>query len=638
MKNTRLFFGKNFVFLQVMKNMVSILLLSLMLLPVACSRLELDNTGTTDTSDGGTALPPVVDDNDDDTGGSEQGPSVVTFDPAGSGDADDISATSFQHFVTVTYSGASASVSGQDALSGVMSVSVSGAQVTITYTGDENVAYKLTGTTSDGFFKLYSEKKQAIWLSNLSLACSSGAAINNQSDKRTFIYVEGTNSLSDSASASYSSSADEDMKAVLFSEGQIVFSGPASGDNTLSVQALNAQGKSGIVSDDYVRMLAGAKVSVSAGSSAGHGIRGKDYVRISAGTLDVTTKAAMKKGIGSDAFVLVEGGSTTVNVSGGTAYDSDDKEYKGSAGIKADNYFGMSGGSVTITNTGAGGKGISAGSQEYYQTNGSLNESYISGGVLTITTSGNESNDVSAKGVKIGWATKSGNRITAYAGNMRISGGRTVVNVSRSEGFEAKGNLTVTGGELYVSSTGDDAINSGAEMNISGGFVYAYSSANDAMDANHDMKISGGYVFAVCTKGAPEVALDANTESGYKLYIYDGATVVAYGGLEQGYSSSQTIYSMSCSAGNWNALSDGSAYLAAFKAPSGVSSVAVTAPSLSKGFTGVSVGGETCCNGIWATSAISGGSSTNLNTYSGSGGGPGGGGPGGGGPGGGRPW
>ena len=62
----------------------------------------------------------------------------------------------------------------------------------------------------------------------------------------------------------------------------------------------------------------------------------------------------------------------------------------------------MTGGTVTITNTGSGGKGLSAGSQDFYSTNGSLTDSYISGGTLTIKTSGNESNDVSAKGVKIG--------------------------------------------------------------------------------------------------------------------------------------------------------------------------------------------------------------------------------------------
>ena len=562
------------------------------------------------------------------TDGADDGAVNTSFASAGSGDDDDISQTTFTRLVTVTYSGSSATVSGYSAVTDVMDVSVSGAQVTISYSGSENVVYKLSGSSSNGLFKLYSTKKQAIWLSGVTLTNPSGAAINNQSGKRTFVYVEGTNTLADGSSAAYSTTGDEDMKGVLFSEGQLVFSGSGS----LTVTANNAQSKSAIVSDDYVRVMDNPTIKVTAGSSAGHGIRGQEYVQLSNGTLTVNTAAAMKKGIGSDDYVLVEGGTHTITVTGGTAYDSDDAEYKGSAGIKADNYFGMTGGTVTIKNSGAGGKGVSAGSQDYYSTNGSLTDSYISGGTLTITTTGSESNDVSSKGVKVGWSTKSGNRVTAYAGNMKITGGSVIVSSSKSESFEVKGNLTITGGSLYASSSGDDAINAGAEMNISGGYVYAYSSANDAMDANHDFKISGGYVFAVTTAGSPEVAMDANTESGYKLYIYSGATVVAYGGLESGYSASQTVYSMSGTANAWNALWSGSSFIAAFKAPSGASSFAVSAPSLSSGYKGVSVGSTTYCNGVWATSGISGGTSVSLSSYSG------GGNQGGGGPGGGRGW
>jgi hypothetical protein len=554
---------------------------------------------------------------------------AVTTVFASSGDSssdDDISNTTFTRLVTVTYGSAGATVTGCSAVADVMDVSVNGNQVAITYTGSENVAYKLSGTASNGFFKLYSSKKQALWLSGLSLTNPSGAAINNQSGKRTFVYVDGTNTLADGSSAAYSTSGDEDMKGVFFSEGQLIFSGSGS----LKVTANNSVSKSGIVSDDYVRMMDGPMVTVSAGSKAGHGVKANEYVQLSGGTLSITTSAAMKKGITSDDYVLVEGGLTTIKVTGGTAYDSDDAEYKGSAGIKADNYFGMTGGTVTITNSGSGGKGVHAGSYDYDATSHKVADSYISGGTLTITTTGSESNDVSSKGMKIGWVTKSGSgdraTVTGYAGNLKISGGKVIVSVSKSEGIEAKGNIVISGGETYVSSTGDDAINSQAELDVTGGYVYAFSSANDAMDANHDMKLSGGYVFAVTTKGSPEVALDANTEQNYKLYIQSGATVVAYGGLESGYSASQSVYSMSCSAGSWNALHNGSSYIAAFKAPSGVSSVTVSAPSLNKGYTGVSVGSTTYCSGIWAISGISGGSSVSLSTYSGGGGSPGGGG------------
>ena len=558
---------------------------------------------------------------------ADDGAIVTTF--ASSGDTssdDDISNTEFTRLVTVSFSSGGATVTGYTAVADVMDVAINGNQVTINYTGSENVVYKLTGTAADGFFKLYSKKKQALWLSGVSIANGSGAAINNQSGKRTFVYVEGANSLSDSASAAYAATGDEDMKGVFFSEGQLIFSGSGS----LTVKADNQKEKSGIVSDDYIRMMASPSVTVSAGSGAGHGLKTNDYVQLSGGNLEVTTSGATKKAITTDGYVLVEGGTSVINVSGGVAYDSGDAEYKGSAGIKADNYFGMTGGSVTITNTGAGGKGLSAGSEDF---EGDIADSYISGGTLSVTTTGSETNDVSAKGIKIGWATKVNGKVTASAGNLSISGGSVTVNAAKCEGLEAKGDLVISdSAEVHVVSTGDDAINCQGELDVTGGYVYAYSSANDAMDANHDLKISGGYVFAVTTRGAPEVAMDANTEDGYKLYI-TGGVVVAYGGLEGGYSASNTVYTMNCTADGWNALHDGSSYIAAFKAPAGVSSVAVCAPSLKKGYKGVSVGGDTYAGGTWATSSISGGSAVSLGTYTG-GGGPGGGNPPGGGPGG----
>ena len=327
-----------------------------------------------------------------------------------------------------------------------------------------------------------------------------------------------------------------------------------------------------------------------------------------------------------------------VTVTGGVAYDEEDAEYSGTAGVKADNYFAMTGGSLTIKNTGDGGKGINAGSYDFDAENHTLSDSYISGGTLTVTTSGREVNDVSAKGIKIGWVTKEGSgdraKVTGNAGKLVISGGTIVVNSTNGEGLEVKGDLVFDGGETHVTSASDDAINCQGDLTVNNGFVYAFSSGNDAMDSNGNTNLNGGYVMAICTRGAPEVAIDANTEEGKKLYINAGATVVAYGGLEGGYSAAQSVYSMSGTAGAWNALHDGKSFIAAFKAPSNISSVIVSAPSLSSGYKGVSVSGAGKCNGVWATEGISGGSSVSLSNYTGGNGGPGGGGPGGGRPGG----
>ena len=539
---------------------------------------------------------------------------------------DDISNTNFKGRITVTFS-----ETGDAAVTGDTYgyVTVDGNKVTVNNTGGQVLIYELKGTTANGYFKVYGAKKQAIVLNGVSITNPDGAALNNQNKKRTFVVVKGINTLSDGASASYTKEGDEDQKAVLFSEAQLIFSG----SGLLTVNALNAQEKSGIASDDYIRILENPTIKINAGSSAGHGLKGKDYVQLSNGSLVVSTSAPMKKGISTDDYVLVEGGTHMVSVSGGVAYDEEDAEYSGSAGVKADNYFAMTGGSLTIKNSGNGGKGINAGSYDFDEENHTVADSYISGGTLTISTTGREVNDVSAKGIKIGWVTKNGSgehaKVTGNAGNLLVSGGKIIVNSSGGEGLEVKGNLTFDGGETHVTSGSDDAINCQGDLTVNNGFVYAFSSENDAMDSNGDTKLNGGYVMAICTKGTPEVAIDANTEDGKKLYINSGATVVAYGGLESGYSASQTVYSMSGTAGAWNALYDGKSFIAAFKAPSGISTFIVSAPSLSSGYKSVSVSGEGKCNGAWATSGISGGTSVTLSNYTGGNGGPGGGGPGG---------
>ena len=525
---------------------------------------------------------------------------------------DDVAETSFDRTISIVFSpSGAASVSGDD--KGV--VSVNGNQVTVNNTTtEEKVKYQLSGSTANGYFKVYSNNKQAIILNGVSITNPNGAAINNQGKKRCFVIVNGTNSLADGASYT-ATPAEEDEKAAFFSEGQLIFSG----QGTLSV---TANGKSGISSDDYLHFQDAPTITVT--SAAGHGFRGKDYIQVSGGTLKATVSGDGKKGMSSDSLVVFNGGVTTLNVSGGVLLE--DGEYTGSAGVRADQLFVMNDGTLTVTNSGQGGKGISCDGNGYFQ-----------GGTVKVTVTGSNYGQ-SSSGGRPGWGGGSSSSDSSKSakgikceGNIFISGGSIICTVSSHEGLESKGNLVISGGETHVTSTGDDAINSAYEMDVTGGFVYANSSANDAMDANHDMKLSGGYVFAVCTKGTPEVALDANTEERYTLYINSGATVVAYGGLESGYSASQSVYGMSCKAGSWNALYDGSTFIAAFKAPSGISSVAVSSPSLSKGYTGVSVGSE-LCNGVWASGGISGGDAVTLSTYSGGsqGGGPGGGGPGGG--------
>lgn len=521
---------------------------------------------------------------------------------------DSISGTTFDRTIQIVFADGGAQVTGDIN----NTVTVEGNHVTVNNTTDEKVIYELKGTAQDGSVKLYSSKKQALVLDGLDLTSTRGAAINNQGKKKCFVVVKGTNVLKDAATYT-STPADEDEKAAFFSEGQLIFSG----DGTLTV---TAQGKSGITSDDYIHFMESQVINVTSGS--GHGIRGKDAVYISDGIVSVSVSANMKKGITSDSLVCINGGSTVINVSGGAAYDSEDAEYKGSAGIKADCLFEINAGSLSITNTGSGGKGISG------DMTGCFN-----GGCVKVVTKGSNygqsssnrygsgsSNSVSAKGIK-------------FDGNLFFNGGTVMVNCSAHEGIESKGNITVTDGVVYSYSAADDAMNSAGTFTIQGGYVCGYAVRNDGLDANGNFYIKGGMVYAIGST-QPEVAIDANTEGGYKLYVM-GGTLIAIGGLESGSSLNQNCYQASSWTGNTlYSLKVGNDVIA-FRTPSsGGSPLVVSGASAPVLMTGVNAtDGTAIMEGMIITDAsVSGGSQVSLSSYTGGNGGgfgPGGGGPGG---------
>ena len=533
-------------------------------------------------------------------------------------DDDNVANTTFARTVKVAFSGGGATVTGATA---DFTVVTDGAGVTITNNGSEAVIYELSGTSTDGYFKLYSTKKQEILLNGLTLTNKKGAAINNQSHKRTFVVVKGTNTLADGASYTQTPS-DEDEKAAFFSEGQLVFSG----DGTLTV---NATGKAGITSDDYVRFMAAPTVKVT--SSAGHGVRGKESIIVSDGTVDVNVSGTGKKGFSSDTLVYIGGGVTTITTTGSAG--EVDGELTGVAGIKADLRFEMVDGVLNVTSTGTGAKGISGD-----------NVAYFKGGTVTVNVTGanygtSSSGGFGPGGGHGGWpgggqgsSSSSDNSVASkgikFDGNLYISGGKVTAKSAKHEAIEAKGVIQVTGGEVYAYSI-DDAINAGGDFTIDGGAVYAQSTGNDGLDANGNFYIKGGIVFALGSGGA-ELAVDANSEAQKKLYL-TGGTVIAVGGLESGATLSQTCWSAgTVKANTAYALYDKDGkVLGAFKTPStGNLTLVLSAPSLDSVKYGVTVSGGTALfNGAYTDGAtVSGGSGCNLSAYSGGGGhgGPGG--------------
>ena len=474
-------------------------------------------------------------------------------------------------------------------------VTVNGGHVTANHGSTKKICYVVSGTTANGSFTVIGDKKYAVKLNGVNITNPDSAALNLLSGKRAFVVLADgtTNTLTDGTGGS--------QKGALYCKGKLLFNGSGS----LSV---TGNTNNGIHSADYIAFNKGNNIYVK--STVNHGIKANDGVFINGGILNVEVSATAAKGINCESHIIVNGGRTTVLTTGNGIYDTDDQEAKGAAGIKADSTLTVNGGELWLKSTGSGGKGINVDM-----------EATFNGGSVYIVTTGSQfksNNDTSSpKGIKVD-------------GNLTITGGKIWVRTSgnNGEGIETKSALTITGGEV-ASYAYDDAINSKGDMTISGGYVYAQGQHNDGLDANGNCYIKGGTVYAICS-GQPEVAIDANTEGGKKLYV-TGGTIVALGGLENGSSLSQSCYQASWSSNTWYALTIGNNTFS-FKTPSsGGSGLVVSGASQPTLQSGISVsGGTSYFGGLGLVGgSISGGSSVSLSSYTGGNGGPGGGGPGG---------
>jgi len=567
------------------------------------------------------------------------------------------SSTADANTVNIVYNGSSATVTAADNVAPYVSASVSGGHVTITQSntdavdGDE-ITYVLSGSTTDGSFTLGGSYKCTVSLAGLTLTNPSGAAINITNSKRIQLSAKSgtTNTLTDGSGS---------QKACIYSKGQLQLQG----NGTLNVVGNYKHGiKSasyieiknltlnitstvgdGINCEEYLQMKSGTVTitgvgddgiqcdlggTTSTGQTADHEDEDSGNIYIEGGTLNVTTTAAATKCIKSEGDIVISDGYITASTSGIGAWDTDDSEVKGSTCLNADGAMTISGGTLVLTNTGSGGKGM--------KCDGAMT---VSGGTITVTTSGGIYYQNGSSGTaNTNYTGNTDNVNDSYyttpkaiksTGALTISGGTVYAKSGKHEGIESKSTLTVTGGYVY-SEASDDAMNASGDFTISGGYVFGNSSGNDGLDANGNFYIKGGNVVAVAAGGA-ECGIDANTEGGKQLYI-TGGNVVAIGGFEKGASISggTAKQASSFSKGTWYGLYNGSTLAFAFKVPSNStmgSPMAVYTtgtPALQSSVTG---SGDSFWNG-YGYAACSGGSTVSLSTYSsgGNGGGPGGGG------------
>ena len=557
--------------------------------------------------------------------------------------------------VAVGYDGTTATVTVAGNAARYVDVEVSGAHVAITQTntdaidGDE-ITYSLSGTTTDGEFSLSGSYKCTVQLAGLTLTNPSGSAISIDNGKRIQRSAKKNtvNTLTDGA--------DGGQKACIYSKGQIQLQGNGtlniagntkhaikSGDyiavKNLTLNITKAVGD-GISCNEYFLMQSG-NVSISGvgddgiqcdldgttstGETSDHEDEDSGNIYIQGGTLTIATTATASKGIKAEGTLIINenSSSTEINISNTGGVDATDTtDLSASACLKSDAAVNIGGGTLTLTNSGQGGRAINS--------DGALT---ISGGTINARAEGanygSSGGGPGGGGHGGGWPGGHGGGSSSSAhkyakgvkadGNITITGGTVNICSKNHEGLESKGTIDISGGEVYCEA-GDDAINAASHLTITGGYVCGYSTGNDGIDSNGNMYIKGGTLYAIC-KGSPEVALDANTEGGYKLYV-TGGTIIAIGGLESGASLSQACWQASSwNKNTWYAITvDGDTL--AFKTPSsGGNSIVVSGSSKPTLQSGVSVsGGTTIFNGMGIVSpTVSDGSTVSLSSYTGGG-------------------
>ena len=405
-------------------------------------------------------------------------------------------------------------------------VSVENGTITITSGG----TYRLSGEYS-GQVKIEAGKSDTVRLvlDNAKITNSTGAAINVVSAAEAIIYTAAgtTNTVADGAN--YTATGDDDPDAAIYSTANLTLAG----EGSLSVEGSYEEG----IHTTGGLVIASGTLEVNAANT---GIKGKDYVDITGGIVNVTAAQDGIKSTNTDdeskGFTRLSAGS--VNVSAG-----DD-------GLKAPHTFEISGGTLNIEKSNEGIEAqyinILDGDVTVNSTDDGINASLkdSSSDTSSDTTSGtattgqqtqqNQNGQTqqapagggSAPGGSQGSTGQNQNMPQPPAGGtgqlpadgaMPGGGGGTFEVVDSA--------INISGGTVTVNAEGD-GIDSNGTATFSGGTVTVNgptAGGNNALDSNGDLLLNGGTVTAGSTADMFEAPSSAST-SGY-LKITDSSAL-----------------------------------------------------------------------------------------------------------------
>lgn len=322
------------------------------------------------------------------------------------------------------------------------SVRIDGQTVTITQAG----TYQIAGTLDDGALIVESAEnaKITLVLGGVSIKNTTGAAIQiATADDVTIELSEGTTNVLQSG---------EEVDIATATEGE-----EASGGALQSKADLKIKGKGSLTVLGYLNngihctkdlKIKNGNIRVTA---LGHGIKGKNSVTVSGGTVTVTSG---KDGITSDeteneekGFVTIEDGEIIITSAGD--------------GVSAETTLTVTGGVISIISGG--------GSANAQQKTDNMRDWW------DFDNSASDDNSASCKGLKAGKA-------------MMISGGSITID-AQDDALHTDGDMTISGGECIL-STGDDGAHAELSLTVLDGKITVLTSY-EGLEANQ-ITLAGG--------------------------------------------------------------------------------------------------------------------------------------------------
>lgn len=380
--------------------------------------------------------------------------------------------------IDVNYNDAGAKVRISGDVAEFITARVNGAHVTIDAASnlEQEITYNLSGSSQNGSFYMTGSYKMELALNDLTLANPDSAAINIQNGKQTKVKINGTNSLADGLRG-----IDDDSdghKAVFYINGHSEWNG--SGTLTITGNV-----KHGLSTDEYVEIkknfgtlvingtpgdglhinqyfqMKGGNLSITAvGDGIDVGAKKSDkenngQLIIEGGDLQIAISGDAVKGLKCDTDMSILGGNITINTTGDAIYEESEKDLSSCAAVKCDGILTISGGTLWLVSTGAGGKGINA--------DGAIN---INGGNITVVTTG----DVHEYG-----SLDSKPQAVKSDGNITLAGGVILSCASQYSGTAFKTDYQVLTNGATVMGIGGKATTA---ANTSTCSSYKYSGVN----------------------------------------------------------------------------------------------------------------------------------------------------------------